>query len=58
MRFGLDWSETSTKRGAVWAITFIIGVPMVWFGKDPTGLILLASGVNGGLGLLVKDTNK
>jgi hypothetical protein len=48
----IDMKEHSTKRGLIWIATFIIGLPMVWLGKDVTGLILLAGGVAGGLGLL------
>ena len=51
----INWSEPSTKRGAVWLTTAIIGLPMIWFGKDPTALITLASGIAGGMGLLIKD---
>lgn len=51
----IDWNENSTKRGAVWVITAIIGLPMVWLGKDISGLITLAMGVAGGLGVLLTD---
>jgi len=52
----IDWNEASTKRGAVWVVTAVIGLVMIWFGKDPTPLLVLASGVAGGMGLLIKDT--
>ena len=51
----IDWTETSTKRGLIWGLTAVVGLPMVWLGKDPTSLILLASGIAGGLGVLFKD---
>lgn len=51
----VDWSENSTKRGIIWVIASIIGLPMVWMGKDISGLIALAMGVSGGLGVLIKD---
>jgi hypothetical protein len=51
----LNWHETSTKKGAVWVMTFIIGVIMVWFDKDVTKLILLTGGVTGGMGLVLPD---
>ena len=51
----IDWNEASTKRGAVWLVTAVIGLVMIWFGKDPTPLLLLASGVAGGLGVVMND---
>ena len=56
MNIGFDWSETSTKRGLVRFATFIIGLIMIWTGHgDVEKLLVLAAGVNGGLGMLVKD---
>ena len=52
----INWNEASTKRGSVWTVTAVIGLVMIWFGKDPTPLLVLASGVAGGMGLLIKDT--
>ena len=51
----INWNEASTKRGAVWLVTAIIGIPMVLMGKDPSPLLLLASGVAGGLGIVLID---
>jgi hypothetical protein len=51
----IDWSEKSTRRGCIWFVAAIIGVPMVWMGKDIDQLILLAMGIAGGMGLLIKD---
>lgn len=51
----IDWSQTSTKRGIVWVVTFIIGMPMAYMGKDVTQLLLLAGGVVGGMGVLTND---
>jgi hypothetical protein len=51
----IDWSENSTKRGIIWVIASVVGLPMVWVGKDITGLIALAMGVSGGLGVLLTD---
>jgi len=51
----INWNESSTKRGAVWLVTAIIGIPMVLMGKDPSPLLLLASGVAGGLGVVMSD---
>ena len=51
----IDWNETSTKRGLIWVITAIVGSVFVFLGKPVDQLLLLASGVAGGLGLLLKD---
>lgn len=51
----IDWSENSTKRGIIWVVTAIVGLPMAWLGKDISGLLTLAMGVAGGLGVLLKD---
>lgn len=51
----INWSEASTKRGLIWLITAVIGLPMAYLGKDVGQLILLASGIAGGLGVILKD---
>ena len=51
----INWNEASTKRGAVWLVTAVIGIPMVLMGKDPSPLLLLASGVAGCLGVVMSD---
>lgn len=51
----IDWSQASTKRGIIWLVAALVGFPMVWMGKDPSQLIILASGIAGGLGVLIKD---
>lgn len=51
----INWQEASTKRGLIWFITAVIGLPMAYFGKDVSQLILLASGIAGGLGVVLKD---
>jgi len=51
----INWNEPSTKRGAVWIVAFIFGIPMVYMGKDVSQLLLLATGIVGGMGLLIKD---
>jgi hypothetical protein len=51
----IDWNEASTKRGLIWVITAIVGSVFVFLGKPVDQLLLLASGVAGGLGLLLKD---
>ena len=49
------WSEASTKRGIIWVTTALVGLPMVYLGKDVSQLLLLAGGVAGGLGVMLKD---
>ena len=51
----IDWTQASTKRGAVWVTTFIIGVIMIALEQDVSQLIVLSTGVAGGLGLFIKD---
>lgn len=55
MNWGIDLSQPSTKRGLVWVIAALIGVPMVMMGKDVSQLLVLAAGVAGGLGVMIKD---
>ena len=49
------WSEASTKRGLIWILTAVIGAVFIYLGKPIDQLLLLASAVAGGLGLLLKD---
>ena len=51
----IDWSEASTKRGIIWLITAIVGTVFSFIGKPIDQLLLLATGVAGGLGVLLKD---
>lgn len=51
----IDWSEASTKRGLIWLITAIVGTVFLFMGKPIDQLLLLATGVAGGLGVLLKD---
>ncbi len=49
----IDLKEASTKRGIIRIGTFAIGMIMIWSGHgDVSQLLVLAAGVNGGLGLL------
>ena len=50
-----DWSEASTKRGLIWAATAVVGAVLIFMGKPIDQLLLLASGVAGGLGMMLKD---
>jgi hypothetical protein len=51
----IDWSASSTKRGAVWVITAVVGAIFIFLGKPVDQLLLLAGGVAGGLGVILKD---
>ena len=51
----INWSEASTKRGAVWVVTAIVGAIFIFLGKPVDQLLLLAGGVAGGLGVILKD---
>ena len=51
----IDWSQASTKRGLIWVITALIGLPMVALGKDVSQLLVLAAGIAGGLGVVITD---
>jgi len=51
----IDWSESSTKRGLIWLITAIVGTIFLFMGKPIDQLLLLATGVAGGLGVILKD---
>ena len=55
MKFGIDWTQASTKRGLVWVVTAIVGGVMVYQGKSVDQLLILTAAVTGGLGLIVKD---
>ena len=51
----IEWSEASTKRGIIWVATAIVGSVFVFMGKPVDQLLLLAVGVAGGLGVILKD---
>lgn len=51
----IDWSEASTKRGLIWLITAIVGTVFLFMGKPIDQLLMLATGVAGGLGVILKD---
>jgi hypothetical protein len=55
MNFGIDWSQAPTLRGIIWMVASVIGLVMVYMGKDVSQLILLAGGIAGGVGVAVKD---
>ena len=51
----IEWSEASTKRGIIWVATAVIGSVLIFLGKPVDQLLLLAGGVAGGLGVILKD---
>lgn len=53
--FKIKWSESSTKRNAIWVIAFLVGIPMAYLGKDISQLLLLAGGVVGAMGVAMPD---
>lgn len=55
MNFNIDFSQPSTIRGLVWFIFGIIGLVMLFMGKDISQLTPLAAAVAGGLGLGLDD---
>ena len=55
IKMKIEWSEASTKRGIIWVATAIVGSVFVFLGKPVDQLLLLAGGVAGGLGVILKD---
>jgi hypothetical protein len=55
MKLGIHWGQASTQRGLIWVATALVGAVLLYQGKPIDQLLLLAGGVAGGLGLLVKD---
>jgi len=51
----IEWSEASTKRGIIWVVTAVVGAVLLYQGKSVDQLLLLAGGVAGGLGVVLKD---
>ena len=51
----IEWSQASTKRGIIWVVTAIIGTVLILLGKPVDQLLLLAGGVAGGVGVILKD---
>jgi drug/metabolite transporter (DMT)-like permease len=51
----IQWQEASTKRGLIWVVTAVVGAVFVFLGKPVDQLLLLAGGVAGGLGVILKD---
>jgi hypothetical protein len=55
--WGIDWSQESTRRGAVWAIGSLIAVAFLVFDNIEKAMaaMTIAGTVAGGLGLARKD---
>lgn len=51
----IDWTQSSTQRGAIWVIVAIIGTVGWWMGKDISQVLLLGAGIAGGLGVATND---
>ena len=51
----INWQEASTKRGIIWIVTAVIGSVFIFLDKPVDQLLLLAGGVAGGLGVVLKD---
>jgi len=55
MIFKIDWSQNSTKRGAIWLTGSVLALTFYWFGKDPLPVIAVTGSLAGGLGVVIKD---
>lgn len=55
MIFGIDFSQSSTKRGVVWVIGSLTALVFYWYGKDPLPVIAVTGSLAGGLGVALKD---
>ena len=57
MRLGIDWTQNSTKRGAIWVAGAVVMLGCLITGHpDYIGYVITGvSGIAGGLGLAVKD---
>lgn len=51
----IEWAAASTKRGIIWVATALVGAVFIFLGKPVDQLLLLAGGIAGGLGVMLKD---
>jgi len=51
----IEWAQASTKRGIIWIVTAVVGAVFIFLGKPVDQLLLLAGGIAGGLGVILKD---
>lgn len=55
MKLDVDWSQASTKRGAVWLAAGVIALVFIWFGKDGGAVMAVGASIAGGVGIAIKD---
>jgi hypothetical protein len=57
MKFGLDWTQTSTLRGLVWVLGGAVSMLFLAFAtpEKAVSVLTITGTVVGGLGLAVKD---
>lgn len=57
MRWGVDWSQASTWRGAIWSVAGVFSLGLIAAGRAEAApvVIAIAEGVAGGLGVALKD---
>ena len=55
MNFCVDWSQNSTKRGAIWLVGGLLGTIFAFAGKDPMQIMTITATVAGGLGVAIRD---
>lgn len=56
MKFQFDWTEASTKRGAIRLAVFVVGLFMIFTEKGSIEqLLLLGTGINAMIGMGIKD---
>lgn len=55
MNICIDWSQNSTKRGAILLSGSLLALLFYWYGKDPMPVMMVTTSLAGSLGLLVKD---
>ena len=51
----INWTENSTKRGAVWMVGAIVAAVFSFYGKDAGQILIITSAVAGGLGVALPD---
>lgn len=57
MKFDIDWSQNSTKRGAIWIIGAIVMLVFMVFGKPDyvPWIVAGTQAVAGGVGVAISD---
>lgn len=59
MQWGIDWSQPSTLRGAIWVVASALAFVFIALGDNDkaTGVMSVAGTLAGGLGLAAKDSS-